>query len=57
MAFYDAVWQVRHPTHMVMVKLLIFMGLRNANATMKQVSLSSVASVDAVVVGVWQAVA
>jgi integrase/recombinase XerD len=30
MAFYEAVWQARNPTHMVMVKLLIFTGLRNA---------------------------
>jgi integrase/recombinase XerD len=30
MAFYEAVWQTRNPTHMVMVKLLIFTGLRNA---------------------------
>jgi integrase/recombinase XerD len=29
-AFYEAVWQARNPTHMVMVKLLIFTGLRNA---------------------------
>jgi integrase/recombinase XerD len=29
-AFYEAVWQARHPQHMVMVKLLIFTGLRNA---------------------------
>lgn len=30
MAFYEAVWQARHPIHMVMVKLLLFTGLRNA---------------------------
>jgi integrase/recombinase XerD len=29
-AFYEAVWQARHPTHMVMIKVLIFTGLRNA---------------------------
>ncbi len=29
-AFYEAVWQARNPTHMVMIKVLIFTGLRNA---------------------------
>jgi integrase/recombinase XerD len=29
-AFYEAVWQAHHPTHMVMIKMLIFTGLRNA---------------------------
>ncbi len=29
-AFYEAVWHARHPTHMVMIKLLIFTGVRNA---------------------------
>ena len=29
-AFYEAVWQARHLTHMVMLKLLIFTGMRNA---------------------------
>jgi integrase/recombinase XerD len=29
-AFYDAVWHVRHATHLVMVKLLLFTGIRNA---------------------------
>jgi integrase/recombinase XerD len=29
-AFYEAVWHARNPTHMVMIKLLIFTGLRNA---------------------------
>jgi integrase len=29
-AFYEAVWQARHPTHMVMIKMLIFTGLRNS---------------------------
>jgi integrase/recombinase XerD len=29
-AFYEAVWQVRHPTHLVMIKLLLFTGVRNA---------------------------
>jgi integrase/recombinase XerD len=29
-AFYDAVWHARHVTHMVMVKLLLFTGIRNA---------------------------
>ena len=30
MAFYDAVWNARQLTHMVMLKLLIFTGIRNA---------------------------
>jgi integrase/recombinase XerD len=30
MAFYDAVWHARHRAHMIMLKLLIFTGLRNA---------------------------
>ena len=29
-AFYEAVWQTRNPKHMIMIKLLIFTGLRNA---------------------------
>ena len=29
-AFYEAVWQARNPQHMVMIKVLIFTGLRNA---------------------------
>jgi integrase/recombinase XerD len=29
-AFYEAVWQARHPKHMIMIKVLIFTGLRNA---------------------------
>ena len=29
-AFYEAVWQARHPQHMVMGKLLLCRGLRNA---------------------------
>jgi integrase/recombinase XerD len=29
-AFYEAVWQARNPKHMVMIKILIFTGLRNA---------------------------
>jgi integrase/recombinase XerD len=29
-AFYEAVWQARNPKHMVMIKMLIFTGLRNA---------------------------
>jgi integrase/recombinase XerD len=29
-AFYEAVWQARHPTHMVMIKMLIFTELRNS---------------------------
>jgi len=29
-AFYESVWQARNPTHMVLLKLLIFTGLRNA---------------------------
>jgi len=28
--FYEAVWHARNPTHMIMIKLLIFTGLRNA---------------------------
>ena len=30
LAFYESVWQSRNPTHMVLMKLLIFTGLRNA---------------------------
>ena len=29
--FYEAVWQARNKTHMIMIKLLIFTGLRNAD--------------------------
>jgi integrase/recombinase XerD len=29
-AFYETVWHGRHPTHMVLVKLLLFTGVRNA---------------------------
>ena len=29
-SFYEAVWQARNPKHMIMIKLLIFTGLRNA---------------------------
>jgi len=29
-AFYEAVWKARNPKHMVMIKLLVFTGLRNA---------------------------
>jgi len=29
-AFYEAVWRARHPQHMVLIKLLLFTGLRNA---------------------------
>lgn len=29
-AFYNAVWSARNPTHMVMIKLLFFTGMRNA---------------------------
>jgi integrase/recombinase XerD len=29
-AFYESVWQTRNPKHMIMIKLLIFTGLRNA---------------------------
>ena len=28
-AFYEAVWQARNPQHMVLIKLLLFTGLRN----------------------------
>ena len=28
--FYEAVWHARNPTHMIMIELLIFTGLRNA---------------------------
>ena len=30
LGFYEAVWHARNPTHMIMIKLLIFTGLRNA---------------------------
>lgn len=30
LAFYDAVWHAHHPMHMVMIKLLIYTGIRNA---------------------------
>jgi integrase/recombinase XerD len=30
MSFYEAVWHARQPVHMVMIKLLIFTGIRNA---------------------------
>jgi integrase/recombinase XerD len=36
-AFYEAVWQARHPQHMVMLKLLLFTGLRNAELAHVQV--------------------
>jgi integrase/recombinase XerD len=29
-SFYEAVWQARNRTHMVLIKVLIFTGLRNA---------------------------
>jgi integrase/recombinase XerD len=32
-AFYETVWQARNPTHLVMIKLLIFTGVRNAELT------------------------
>lgn len=32
-SFYEAVWQARNRTHMVLIKLLIFTGLRNAELT------------------------
>jgi integrase/recombinase XerD len=37
-AFYEAVWQARNPTHMVMLKLLIFTGLRNAELSRLRLS-------------------
>lgn len=40
--FYEAVWNAADPTHMVMLKLLIFTGLRNAelaNVTLRDVDL------------------
>lgn len=39
-AFYEAVWQARNPTHMALIKLLIFTGLRNAE--LAQVRLQDV---------------
>ena len=32
-AFYEAVWQARDPKHMVLIKVLIFTGLRNSATT------------------------
>ncbi len=43
-AFYEAVWQARNTAHMVMIKLLIFSGVRNAelaNVRLKDVDLNS----------------
>jgi integrase/recombinase XerD len=37
---YDAVWQARNPQHMIMIKLLLFTGLRNAE--LAQVRLQDV---------------
>jgi integrase/recombinase XerD len=42
-AFYETVWHGRHPTHMVMVKLLLFTGMRNvklAHVQLKDVDLN-----------------
>jgi integrase/recombinase XerD len=43
-AFYETVWQSRNAVHMVMIKLLIFSGVRNAelaNVRLKDVDLNS----------------
>ena len=43
-SFYEEVWQGRHRTHMVMIKLLIFTGIRNrelASIQLKDVDLKS----------------
>jgi integrase/recombinase XerD len=43
-SFYEVVWQARHRTHMVMIKLLIFTGVRNrelARLRLKDVDLRS----------------
>ena len=32
-AFYEAVWNARNPSHLVMIKLLIYTGIRNAELT------------------------
>ncbi len=42
--FYEAVWNAADPTHMVMIKLLIFTGMRNAelaNVTLRSVDLKA----------------
>jgi integrase/recombinase XerD len=43
-AFYETVWKAREPVHMVMIKLLVFTGVRNAELAgirMKDVDLSN----------------
>jgi integrase/recombinase XerD len=43
-AFYDTVWHTRHPLHMVMMKVLIFTGVRNAelvNVRLKDVDFAN----------------
>lgn len=43
-AFYDAVWNAEDATHMVMIKLLIYTGIRNAelaNLSLRDVDLKS----------------
>src|SRR6266446_2513078 len=43
-AFYEAVWHARQPTHMVMIKLLLFTGVRNAelaNIRVRDVDLTT----------------
>jgi integrase/recombinase XerD len=37
-AFYETVWQARDPVHMILIKLLIFTGLRNAELANVQLS-------------------
>ncbi len=44
LAFYEAVWNARQPVHMVMIKLLIFTGVRNAelaSVRLKDVDLNN----------------
>jgi integrase/recombinase XerD len=36
-AFYEAVWNARNPSHLVMIKLLIYTGIRNAELTNVQI--------------------
>ena len=43
-AFYETVWQARDPVHMILIKLLIFTGLRNAelaNVQLRDVDLDN----------------
>lgn len=44
LSFYEAVWHARQPVHMVMIKLLIFTGIRNAelaSVRLKDVDLNN----------------